>query len=161
MPQLGKMRRGSSSEKEISMFAMSGLSGVTRGTTPQSCISGYISSGQLSPGWWEPMFRYGKAAIFPGLLAGIGVEISKFKVPPHLDPPGIVRPIDLGPLTLPIAVSGAIASGIGVGPVLQPLVRLENCSDIAPGKLGKGGGDVTNRPSKPFVGTLWVTNPTR
>ena len=28
-------------------------------------------------------------------------------------------------------------------------------------KLGKGGDDVTNAPSKPFVGALWVANPTR
>jgi hypothetical protein len=28
-------------------------------------------------------------------------------------------------------------------------------------KLGKGGEDVTSAPSKPFVGTLWVANPTR
>jgi WD40 repeat protein len=28
-------------------------------------------------------------------------------------------------------------------------------------KLGKGGGDVTTTPSKPFVGALWVTKPTR
>jgi hypothetical protein len=38
---------------------------------------------------------------------------------------------------------------------------LENRTDIAPSKLGKGGRDVTNAHRKPFVGTLWVSNPTR
>ena len=34
-------------------------------------------------------------------------------------------------------------------------------SDIAPRKPGEGGEDVTIIPSKPFVGALWVPNPTR
>jgi hypothetical protein len=38
---------------------------------------------------------------------------------------------------------------------------MEENGDVAPGKLGKGGRDVTIASRKPFVGTRRVANPAR
>jgi hypothetical protein len=95
------------------MFAASGISGQISGIVAQPCISGYISSGQPSPGWWKQAVRWGKAGVIPGMLVGVGVEIIKFQVPPHVDPPDTVWPIDLGPVTPPFVASGSVASGHG------------------------------------------------
>jgi hypothetical protein len=93
------------------MIGMSGMSGqISAAADLQSYVSGWSISGQVSPGLWERMVGWGKVIAIPGVLLGVGDEIVKLKVLPHLEPPGMVKPIDLGPVR-PIMASGTIFSG--------------------------------------------------